>query len=194
MNPTRNHRLQVQSLASLSGLRIQRCCELWCRSQTRPRSGIAVAIVQAGSNSSDQTPSLGNPICCRCGPKKDKRQKKPKKQKKLGSLEAVQEKDIRLHCDSEALNKEATYTVTVCRSEIPQEAIRTGSHSSFCWMQYQCCLCQKVMKPGVCLPSGSPQNSAKPIPAKMIILSPAYFLRFHNSDLSLRCAHWIDKR
>jgi len=26
-------RLLVQSLASLSGLRIQRCCELWCRSQ-----------------------------------------------------------------------------------------------------------------------------------------------------------------
>ena len=24
-------RMQVQSLASLSGLRIQRCCELWCR-------------------------------------------------------------------------------------------------------------------------------------------------------------------
>ena len=24
-------RLQVRSLASLSGLRIQRCCELWCR-------------------------------------------------------------------------------------------------------------------------------------------------------------------
>ena len=28
-------RLQVQSLAFLSGLRIWRCCELWCRSQTR---------------------------------------------------------------------------------------------------------------------------------------------------------------
>ena len=28
-------RLQVRSLASLSGLRIRRCCELWCRSQIR---------------------------------------------------------------------------------------------------------------------------------------------------------------
>ena len=28
-------RMQVQSLASLSRLRIQLCCELWCRSQTR---------------------------------------------------------------------------------------------------------------------------------------------------------------
>jgi len=27
-------RLRVRSLASLSGLRIQRCYELWCRSQT----------------------------------------------------------------------------------------------------------------------------------------------------------------
>ena len=27
-------RLRVRSLASLSGLRIQRCCELWCRSAT----------------------------------------------------------------------------------------------------------------------------------------------------------------
>ena len=28
-------RIQVQSLASLSGLRIRHYCELWCRSQTR---------------------------------------------------------------------------------------------------------------------------------------------------------------
>ena len=28
-------RFQVQSLALLSGLRIQRCCELWCRLQMR---------------------------------------------------------------------------------------------------------------------------------------------------------------
>ena len=27
-------RMQVGSLASLNGLRIQHCCELWCRSQT----------------------------------------------------------------------------------------------------------------------------------------------------------------
>ena len=32
-------RLRVRSLASLSGLRIQHCCELWCRSQTWLRSG-----------------------------------------------------------------------------------------------------------------------------------------------------------
>ena len=33
----------VQSLASLSGLRIQRCRELWCRAQTRLGSRVAVA-------------------------------------------------------------------------------------------------------------------------------------------------------
>ena len=35
----------VQSLASLSGLRIQHCSELWCRSQMRLGSRIAVAVV-----------------------------------------------------------------------------------------------------------------------------------------------------
>ena len=59
--------------ASLSGLRVWRCCELWCRSQTRHRSGIAVAVVQASNYSSDQTPSLGTSICHECGPKKTKK-------------------------------------------------------------------------------------------------------------------------
>ena len=36
-------RLQVRSLASLSGLRIQHCCELWCRLQMRLGSGVAEA-------------------------------------------------------------------------------------------------------------------------------------------------------
>ena len=34
-------RLRAWSLASLSGLRIWRCHELWCRSQMRLRSGVA---------------------------------------------------------------------------------------------------------------------------------------------------------
>ena len=37
-------RFRVQSLAWLSGLRIQCCHELWCRSQTGLGSGIAVAV------------------------------------------------------------------------------------------------------------------------------------------------------
>ena len=38
-------RLWLRSLTSLSGLRIQRCCELCCRSEMQLRSGIAVAVV-----------------------------------------------------------------------------------------------------------------------------------------------------
>ena len=38
-------RLQVQSLALLSGLRIWFCRELWGRSQTKLGSGFAVAVV-----------------------------------------------------------------------------------------------------------------------------------------------------
>ena len=38
-------RMQVQSLALLSGLRIQHCRKLWYRLQTRLGSGVAVAVV-----------------------------------------------------------------------------------------------------------------------------------------------------
>uniref|UniRef100_A0A8C3W0J2 RNA binding motif protein 33 n=1 Tax=Catagonus wagneri TaxID=51154 RepID=A0A8C3W0J2_9CETA len=57
-------RVQFQSLALLSGLSIWSCHELWCRSQTR--FGSCVAVVVAGSCSSDSTPSLGTSMCCLC--------------------------------------------------------------------------------------------------------------------------------
>ena len=38
-------RMWVSFLASLSGLRMQHCRELWCRLQMRLRFGIAVAVV-----------------------------------------------------------------------------------------------------------------------------------------------------
>ena len=41
-------RVWVRSLASLSRLRIRRCHELWCRSQTQLGSGIAVAVAPIG--------------------------------------------------------------------------------------------------------------------------------------------------
>ena len=66
-------RFQVQSLALLSGLRIQHCHELRCRSQMQLGSGIAVAV--AGSCSSSWTPSLGTATCHECGPKKQKKEK-----------------------------------------------------------------------------------------------------------------------
>ena len=53
----------------------QHCCELRCRSQTQLRSHVVVAVAWVGSCSSDLTPSLGTPICCRCGPKKKKKKK-----------------------------------------------------------------------------------------------------------------------
>ena len=59
-------RTPVQSLASLSGLRIRHCCELWCRSQMNLGSGVAVAVGQASRYSSNSTPSLETSICCRC--------------------------------------------------------------------------------------------------------------------------------
>ena len=37
-------RLQVRSLASIRGLRIWRCRELWCRLKTWLRSDMAVAV------------------------------------------------------------------------------------------------------------------------------------------------------
>ena len=75
-------RLQVRSRASLSGLRIPCCHELWRRSQMWLGSCIAAAVVYAGSCSSHVIPSLGTSICRGCGPKKPK-----KKKKKLHILE-----------------------------------------------------------------------------------------------------------
>ena len=75
-------RLQVQSLALLSGLRIQRLSELWRRSQTLLRSGVAVTVEQAGSYSPNWTPSLGTSICWGYGPKKKVKKTKKKKKKK----------------------------------------------------------------------------------------------------------------
>ena len=63
-------RLQVWSLASISGLRIWHCCQLWCGLQTWLSSCVAVAYVD--SCSWDLTPSLGTCIFRGCGPKKRK--------------------------------------------------------------------------------------------------------------------------
>ena len=62
--------MQVPSLTSLSGLRIQHCREVWYRSQMWFGSHVAVAVAQTSSCSSDSTPSLGTSLCRRCGPKK----------------------------------------------------------------------------------------------------------------------------
>ena len=70
-------RMQVQSLASLSGSRIRGGRKLRCRLQVRLRSGIALAVALASlSGSSDSTPSLGTSIGCTCSPQKTKDKKK----------------------------------------------------------------------------------------------------------------------
>ena len=60
----------------LSGLRIQCCCELWCRLKMRLGSCVAVAVVQASSYSSNLTPRLGTSICCGWDHKKKKKKLK----------------------------------------------------------------------------------------------------------------------
>ena len=71
-NLTSIMRMQVQYLASLSGLRIQCYHEVWCSLQPWLGSHVAVAVVQASSYSSDMTPSLGTSKCHGCSPKKTK--------------------------------------------------------------------------------------------------------------------------
>ena len=46
-------------------------------------SCVAVAVVEAGSCSSDLTPSLGTSTCCRCGPERKKKEKEKEKQMNL---------------------------------------------------------------------------------------------------------------
>ena len=72
-NPTRNHEV-VGSIPFLAQWVKDPVSfrELWCRLQTGLRSGVAVAVVQAGSCSSHQTSNLGTSVCHKCSPKKTK--------------------------------------------------------------------------------------------------------------------------
>ena len=82
-------RMQFGSLALLHGSAIWGCCEMWCRSQTQLGSCIAVAMVQAGSWSSDLTPTLATSICHGCGPKKKQKRNKKRTFKKIYILEFI---------------------------------------------------------------------------------------------------------
>ena len=72
MNLTRNHEVVDLIPGLAQGLRIQQCCELWCRSHLRLGPHLAVAVAYAGACSSNWTPSLGTSICHECSPKKTK--------------------------------------------------------------------------------------------------------------------------
>ena len=52
-NPTRNHEVSGSIPGLSQWVKDWRCRELWCRLQTWLRSGVAVAVVQAGGYSSD---------------------------------------------------------------------------------------------------------------------------------------------
>lgn len=75
-----NMRTQVQSLATLSRLRIWHYCELRCRRKTRLRFGIAVAVAQTSICTSDSTPSLELPHTLGTALRK-----KQKKNKRVGA-------------------------------------------------------------------------------------------------------------
>ena len=66
-------KMQVRSLASPSGLRIQGCCKLFHRSQMRLISSVAVAVVQVSAAALNQPLAPGTSICHRCGRKKKKK-------------------------------------------------------------------------------------------------------------------------
>ena len=65
-------RIQVQSLALLSGRKSRIAVTCGVGRRCKLRSHVAVAVAQAGNCSSNSTPSLGTSICHRCGPKKAK--------------------------------------------------------------------------------------------------------------------------
>ena len=88
-------RMHVQYLASLNGLRILHFHELWCWSQMQLRSHVAVAVVEAGSCSSNSTPSLGTSICCRCGQRRKEGRKEKSQVNNIRSYLKELEKEVK---------------------------------------------------------------------------------------------------
>ena len=69
-------RLQVRSLASLHGLRIGHCRELWSRLQTRLGSRVAVTLAWAVSYSSIRPLAWESPYAASLALKRKKKKKK----------------------------------------------------------------------------------------------------------------------
>ena len=119
MNPTTIH--EVQSLASLSELRIQCYRELWCTSKIRLRLAL-MCLWYRPAVVADSTPSLGISICLRCSPKKKKRKEKKKGQKKkVNSQNSLVVEWFRMwHCHSYDLG-------SICMLPPPQFPNQTKS-------------------------------------------------------------------
>ena len=75
-------RLQVRSLVFLSGLRIRRCHELWCRLQTRLGSCIALALARLAATAPIRPLAWESPYATGAAQDQEiaKRQKKKKKE------------------------------------------------------------------------------------------------------------------
>ena len=112
-------RTWVRSLASLSGLRIQCCRALQCRSQAQLRSCIALAVVEADSSSSNSTSSLETFIYCKSGPKKSK---------KKGTIEL---QTLRLCRNSDNVHNPAfeQQNTKLYETSYPSDTPETGDHS-----------------------------------------------------------------
>ena len=96
-------KIRVWSLALLSGLKTQRCCELWCRSQMQLGSGIAMAMAVSGNCSSDSIPCLVTFKCHGCGHKKKK--KKDWKWKDEGKINHANRNEKRVWVTVSTLDK-----------------------------------------------------------------------------------------
>ena len=103
-----NKKTNNLGLALINGLRIQCCCDLWCRLQMPLGSCIAVAVAQAGSCSSVQF-DLGTSICHRCSPKKQKTNKQTNKKQPKNTVISFDKELITIICDSPPMNHSCAY-------------------------------------------------------------------------------------
>ena len=77
-------RMWVQSLASLSRSRIQRCGELWCRSQMRLRSCVAVAVCRPAAVARAWEPPYASGTALKSKRERKRERKKERKKKDSG--------------------------------------------------------------------------------------------------------------
>ena len=172
--------MQVRSLASLIGLRIQRCHRLQGSSQMWLRSGVAVAVAVAPSYSSYWTPRLGTSIHCSMALKRKKVRKK--KYKCLAQPHNLPSESLRAKLSGVLKLSQMTLmggqlkaTAQVCCSmpssnELEQELRRTVS---------------KRKSPSLAGPRGG-----QPAGGMVICMPPGSATRAHTSSLGMTGFQW----